>query len=84
MTSIRELLSRIQWDKEFGKGDFVIGYYDRLEDTIIKVALEEIIFEGGNHHSFKTLNSDGIMQTIPFHRVKEVYKNNQLIWHRDY
>ena len=83
MIPIHKLLNRIQWDKDFGKGNFAIGYYDRVEDRIIKVAFSEIIIEEGNHFSFKLMDADGIVQTIPLHRIREVYKNNQLIWQRD-
>ena len=31
MIPIQELLSRIRWDESFGKGDFEIGYYDRVD-----------------------------------------------------
>jgi hypothetical protein len=27
---IQDLLHRIRWDAEFGKAQFVIGYYDRV------------------------------------------------------
>ena len=83
MIPIHKLLDRIQWDKEFGQGNFAIGYYDRVEDKIIRVLFKEIIVEPGNHFSFKLMDPDGVVQTIPLHRIREVYKNNQLIWQRD-
>jgi len=39
MLPIHELLNRIRWDKEFGRGDFRIGYYDSIEDRLIRVPL---------------------------------------------
>jgi uncharacterized protein (UPF0248 family) len=30
MIPIHRLLNRIRWDPGFGRGRFVIGYYDRL------------------------------------------------------
>lgn len=30
MIPIHDLLSRIQWDREFGRDAFVLGYYDRI------------------------------------------------------
>lgn len=30
MQPLRELLDRIKWDTEFGKGTFALGYYDRI------------------------------------------------------
>ncbi|MDD5322664.1 MAG: DUF504 domain-containing protein [Methylococcales bacterium] len=31
MNPIQNLLHRIRWGPEFGRGEFVIGYYDRIE-----------------------------------------------------
>ena len=44
MIPIHELLNRIRWDSEFAKGNFQLGYYDRAEDRIILVPLQEITF----------------------------------------
>jgi uncharacterized protein (UPF0248 family) len=35
----------------------------------------------GNHFSFTTCK-DGDVQTIPFHRIREVGKNGDCIWRR--
>lgn len=83
MIPIQELLARILWDKDFGEGSFAIGYYDRVEDRIIRVSFSDIIIEKGNHFSFTIVDVEGVVQTIPLHRIREVYKNNQLIWQRD-
>ncbi len=83
MIPIHKLLDRIKWDSEFGRGNFIIGYYDRVEDRIIRVPFRELIIEPGNHYSFHIMDSEGVVQTIPFHRVREVLRNNSLIWSRD-
>jgi RNA cyclic group end recognition protein len=44
MIPIHELLNRIRWDSEFARGSFQLGYYDRAEDRIILVPLQEITF----------------------------------------
>ena len=44
VTPIHELLARIRHDPEFGRGQFEIGYFDRREGTIHRVALKEIVF----------------------------------------
>ena len=36
MTPIHELLNRIRWDEEFGRGRFELGYYDRHEDAVVR------------------------------------------------
>jgi len=84
LTPIHELLNRIRWDREFGQGKFVIGYYDRVEDRIIRVPLREIFFEPEDHFSFDLIDHDGELHSIPLHRIKEVYKDEVLIWHREH
>lgn len=82
MMPIHELLNRIRWDKDFSKGDFKIGYFDRIENKIILVALQEIHFDEEDHFSFQIMDEEGAIHTIPLHRIKEVYKDGHLIWNR--
>ncbi len=82
MIPIHELLNRICWDREFGKGIFEIGYYDRIERKIIRVPFQKILLEEGNHTTFRLQDTNGELQTIPFHRAREVYKDGDLIWSR--
>ncbi|MCF6149795.1 MAG: DUF504 domain-containing protein [Candidatus Kuenenia sp.] len=82
MIPIHELLSKICWNSEFGKGIFEIGYYDRIERKNIRVSFEKILLEKGNHATFRLMDANGELQTIPFHRVREVYKDGELIWNR--
>lgn len=49
MIPIHELLNRIRWDGAYAQGDFVIGYYDRAEQKIIRVPLQQIHFTPGDH-----------------------------------
>lgn len=44
MIPIQDLLHRIRWDPEFGRDEFIIGYYDRVEHEIILVPFREISF----------------------------------------
>ena len=83
MIPIHDLLNRIRWDPEFGRGEFLIGYYDRVEDTIIRIPLGEIRFSPDDHFSFETIDPQGEVQSIPLHRIRDVYKDGELIWHRD-
>jgi uncharacterized protein (UPF0248 family) len=82
MIPIQELINRILWDNDFGRGDFTIGYYDRIEDKIVTVSFQEILFDRGDHFSFQVFGKDAEICSIPFHRVRTVYKNGQLIWER--
>ena len=83
MIPIHELLNRIRWDREFGQGEFVIGYYDRVEDAIIRMPLREILVRPDDHFSFDIIDQEGEPQSIPLHRIREVYKDGKLIWHRE-
>lgn len=82
MMPIQELLNRIRWDQEFGKGDFALGYYDRLEDRIIIVPFREVEFPKGQRFLFQVVDEEGRILTIPYHRIREVYKDGRLIWQR--
>ncbi len=82
MMPIQKLLKRIRWDKEFGRGIFEIGYEDHIERKILRVPFRKIRFNEENRSSFEMEDVDGVVQTIPFHRIREVYKEGHLIWHR--
>lgn len=82
MIPIHELLSRIHWDKAFGAAEFRIGYYDRIEGRLLYVALKDVHFTSDAHAPFQLVDEDGVTHTIPLHRVKEVWRNGELIWQR--
>ncbi len=81
METIQQLLSRIQWDEEFGQGDFEVGIYDRVKEAVEFQPLENLTLGKGNHFSF-TVCIGGEIVTIPFHRIREVRKNGECIWRR--
>ncbi len=82
MIPIHELLSRIRWDDEYGKADFVIVYYDRLEDKLIPVPLKELYFDKEDHFDFQLLDEEGVTHTIPLHRIRQVLRNGERVWER--
>ena len=82
MTPIRQLLNRIHWDQTFSQADFLIGYLDRIENRIIRAGLREIRFPEDTPDSFEVLDAEGQRHRVPFHRVKEVYRNGERIWQR--
>lgn len=84
MIPIQDLLNRIRWDETFAKGEFIIGYYDRVEEHIIRVPFRELFFPEGDHFAFQLVDDEGETHSIPYHRVKEVYKDGELIWHREH
>ena len=82
MIPIHELLNRIRWDPEFAKGNFELGYYDRAENRIIMVPLKEVTLPAEGPSTFEFMDPEGRIHRVPLHRVREVYKNAQRIWHR--
>ena len=82
MAPIHELLNRIRWDPEFARGSFQLGYYDRAENRVILVPLREVSFPPESPQTFQLVDAEGRIHRVPFHRVREVYKNSQRIWHR--
>lgn len=81
MIPIQDLLNRIRWDENFS-GDFVLGYYDRVADEIVRVPLAEIAFPPDDHFAFVVIDSEGSAHSVPYHRVREVWRNGEVIWRR--
>ncbi|MGA2863982.1 MAG: DUF504 domain-containing protein [Verrucomicrobiota bacterium] len=82
MIPIHELLDRIRWDPEFARGSFQLGYYDRAENRVILVPLKEVSFPPESPQRFQFVDAEGRTHRVPFHRVREVYKDSQRIWRR--
>ena len=83
MQPIHELLNRIHWDPEFGTGDFELGFHDRFEKEIVRLPFRRIVFVPGDHYFFHYVDDVGIEHGVPFHRIRDVYRNGERIWHRE-
>lgn len=79
MQPIHELLDRIRWDAEFGNAEFAIGYYDRIEDRIVVVALGSC---ERTEDGFRMIDAEERLISVPLHRVRQVFRNGALIWSR--
>jgi uncharacterized protein (UPF0248 family) len=82
MMPIHQLLARIRHDPNFGAGEFEIGYRDRFETSVQRIALAEIMFPEEPKRTLQVVDADGKKRRIPFHRVRAVWKDGELIWHR--
>lgn len=82
MRPIHELLARIRWDAQFAGSRFVIGYWDRVARKLLHVDLREIAWDTDNPSLFDLTDAGGIVHSIPFHRVREVWRDGVLIWQR--
>jgi uncharacterized protein (UPF0248 family) len=84
MIPLHELLNRIRWDAEFGRGEFKVGYVDHLRKGLVYVPLAEVRQEADSLSCFEVTDEDGVVRSVPYHRVKEVWKDGALIWHREH
>ncbi len=82
MTPLHELLSRIRWDPEFGRGEFALGYLDKVRHEIVHVGLQDVQLETSDHFCLEITDEEGAVHSVPYHRVKEVWKDGKLIWQR--
>ena len=82
MTPIHELLARIRWDPRFGRGRFEIGYVDRRRGALVRLPLDRISTTPGERFSFDAVEDDGSVHSVPYHRVRAVWRDGRLIWSR--
>jgi uncharacterized protein (UPF0248 family) len=82
MQPLQDLLHRIMWDAEFGKGTFALGYEDRIAHQEIVVPFVSVRLEPERPGTFSVHDEDGIVAHIPLHRVRTVYKDGVVIWRR--
>jgi uncharacterized protein (UPF0248 family) len=82
MIPIHELLARIHWDPEFGRGRFEVAYLDRKYGRVVRLSLDRIETQPGEHFSFDAIEDDGMVHTVPYHRVHEVRRDGEVIWSR--
>jgi uncharacterized protein (UPF0248 family) len=83
MQPLQDLLHRIKWDRDFGAGDFAIGYYDRVEHEEKVIPFTAIALDR-ERPTFSIEDEDGRVVHIPLHRVRTVYKDGLPIWHREH
>lgn len=60
MKPIKELIDKIKWDKRENAKDYVIGYWDRIEQRIIKVPLNEFLQKVIPFHRIRIVEKRGI------------------------
>ena len=82
MIPLHELLSRIRWDPEFGRGEFTISYLDHQCDKLVTVPLQKVQPDAESHFCFNVTDEEGVVHSVPYHRVKKVWKDGALIWQR--
>ena len=82
MIPIDQLLNRIRWDTEFARGQFELGYFDRVENRIVMIPFREVSPSPDTPQAFQFIDPQGQFHNVPHHRIREVYKDGRRIWHR--
>ena len=79
MIFIKDLINKIKFDEREKGEDYVLFYYDRIEDRLKPLKFGEIKRVEG---SFLVLNRNGEEVEIPMHRIKKVEKKGEVVWER--
>ncbi|MBN2448825.1 MAG: DUF504 domain-containing protein [Lentisphaeria bacterium] len=79
---IRRLLDRIRWDESFGAARFEIAWYDRARCERVSAPLEDMLPDGPSRFAFRLRGEERAGITIPYHRVREVRRNGEVVWTR--
>ncbi|TAK80392.1 MAG: DUF504 domain-containing protein [Betaproteobacteria bacterium] len=82
MIPIHELLARIRWDPGFGRARFEIAYLDRKRKALVRLPLERTRMSAEERFAFEALEEDGSVHSVPYHRVRAVWRDGELVWSR--
>lgn len=82
MIPVQDLLHRIRWDPALASSRFEIAYLDRVARRLERVPLAALRFDPEEPFGFEAVAADGVEHFIPYHRVREVYRDGVLIWSR--
>jgi uncharacterized protein (UPF0248 family) len=82
MQPLEDLLHRIRWDAEFGKGAYALGYHDRIAQQEQIVPFASVSFDPQRPGMCSAQDEEGVLRHIPFHRVRTVYRDGVVIWQR--
>ncbi len=82
MIPIHELLARIRWDPEFGRGNWEIAYVDHARPELVRVSLADVRIPPDEHFMFELVDEEGVARSIPFHRIREMRRDGTLVWSR--
>ena len=80
MMFIIDLLNKIRWDKREDPSEYIIVYYDRVEDRNKEVKFDKIT---EIENLFIAVELDDKEISLPVHRIREVKKGSIIIWKRE-
>ena len=82
MIPIHALLARIRHDPQFGRGKWEIAYLDRVRASLVRVPLDEVRTQAHIGFVFEVTDEDGIARSVPYHRVRQVWRDGKIVWSR--
>ena len=82
MIPTHEFLARVRWDPAFGRGKWEIACLDRAQPTLVHVPLDQVNDAPHTGHAFEVVDEEGVTHTIPYHRVRQVWRDGDLVWSR--
>ncbi len=83
MTPIHELLARIRWDSDFGRGQFMLGYLDHDSDELRYVPFKDAQPDPDNASMLDLIGECGELLSLPLHRIYQVLRNGESVWQRE-
>ena len=78
----REFVKKILWSTQENPDDYIIQYYDRVEDKLISLPANKILPLDTNPIGFDVHDEELNTITIPHHRIRRFLKNRNVVWER--
>ena len=82
MIPIQALLSRLRHDEQFARGRWEIAYLDRTQPALVRLPFEEVRTRAHIGFVFDVVDEEGVVRTIPYHRVRQVWHDGKVVWMR--
>lgn len=79
MQTLKELISKIKFDKRENPADYDFFYLDRINHKKVKINFKDILRVEGEMFVIEKNNFE---TEIPLHRIRQVTKNGEIIWQR--
>lgn len=78
MEYIGDFLNRIRWDKKLKPEEYVLVFFDRIEEKNFEIPFTSISRKG----NFITMLKNGKEYHIPLHRIRQVKRKGKVVWER--
>jgi len=78
MKHLTDIINKIRWDKRENEKDYTFGYFD---NGIQKFDFESIDFKQSTKFAL-AVKIGYEVKFIPFHKIKRVYRKDEIIWER--